>query len=78
MASLTDRVAIITGASSGIGSAASQAGLMGLVQVLATEYGSHGIRVNALVPGGTDTPANVANAPGAALLVDGGVSISRS
>ena len=36
--------------------AASKAGLMGLTQVLATEWGSQGIRVNALLPGGTDTP----------------------
>ncbi|MCA0317011.1 MAG: SDR family oxidoreductase [Proteobacteria bacterium] len=36
--------------------AASKAGLIGLTQVLAAEYGSRGIRVNALLPGGTDTP----------------------
>ncbi|MGR6873989.1 SDR family oxidoreductase [Pseudomonas sp. HK3] len=36
--------------------AASKAGVIGLVKALATEYGSHAIRVNALVPGGTDTP----------------------
>lgn len=45
--------------------AAAKAGLQGLMQVLAVEGGPHGIRVNTLVPGGTDTPANVANAPGA-------------
>ena len=37
--------------------AASKAGLIGLTQVLASEYGSHNIRVNALLPGGTDTAA---------------------
>ena len=36
--------------------AASKAGLIGLTQVLAAEYGAQGIRVNALLPGGTDTP----------------------
>ncbi len=96
--------------------AASKAGLIGLTQVLASEYGSKGIRVNALLPGGTDTPmgrdfaktpearAFVSNmhalkrmataeeiarsalylasdlsafVTGSAMLVDGGVSISR-
>ncbi|MFC6487879.1 SDR family oxidoreductase [Nitratireductor sp. GCM10026969] len=37
--------------------AASKAGLVGLTQGLAAEYGPKGIRVNALLPGGTDTPA---------------------
>ena len=46
--------------------AASKAGLIGLVQALAVELGARGIRVNALLPGGTDTPANFANLPGAA------------
>lgn len=99
--------------------AAAKAGLVGLTQVLAAEFGAKGIRVNAILPGGTDTPANHANLPGApegtrafveglhalkrlaqpdeiaqsvlhlasdassfitgvALLVDGGVSISRT
>ncbi|MCC5900791.1 MAG: SDR family oxidoreductase [Halomonas sp.] len=45
--------------------AASKAGLIGLMQVLACEYGSHNIRVNALLPGGTDTAAarEFANTP---------------
>jgi NAD(P)-dependent dehydrogenase (short-subunit alcohol dehydrogenase family) len=45
--------------------AASKAGLIGLTQVLATELGPTGIRANAILPGGTDTPSNAANLPGA-------------
>ena len=33
--------------------AASKAGLIGLTQVIAAEYGAQGIRANALLPGGT-------------------------
>jgi NAD(P)-dependent dehydrogenase (short-subunit alcohol dehydrogenase family) len=97
--------------------AAGKAGLVGLTRVLAAEFGPKGIRVNAILPGGTDTPmgrivadteearAFVAGlhalkriarpeeiaqsvlylasdqasfVTGAALLVDGGVSISRT
>lgn len=36
--------------------AASKAGLIGLTQAIAAEYGAQGIRANALLPGGTDTP----------------------
>lgn len=99
--------------------AASKAAILGLVQVLAAELGPKAIRANAILPGGTDTPMSITNAPGAgpevlayvqglhalkrlatpleiarsvlylasdassfttgaALLVDGGVSINRS
>jgi NAD(P)-dependent dehydrogenase (short-subunit alcohol dehydrogenase family) len=37
--------------------AASKAGLIGLAQSLASEHAAEGIRVNALLPGGTVTPA---------------------
>jgi NAD(P)-dependent dehydrogenase (short-subunit alcohol dehydrogenase family) len=45
--------------------AATKAALVGLVEALAVENGEAGIRVNALVAGGTDTPANSARSPGA-------------
>ena len=37
--------------------AASKAGLIGLVQSLAADHASEGVRINALLPGGTVTPA---------------------
>lgn len=37
--------------------AASKAGMVGLTQSLASEHAAEGIRVNALLPGGTITPA---------------------
>lgn len=45
--------------------AAGKAGLIGLVQVLAVELGAQGIRANAILPGGTDTPSSITNAPDA-------------
>lgn len=44
--------------------AASKAGLIGLVQSLASEHAAEGIRVNALLPGGTITPAGSEGNPG--------------
>lgn len=97
--------------------AAAKAGMIGLSKVIAAEFGAQGIRCNALLPGGTDTPAGreFANTPeiiafvegmhalkrmahpdeiaraalflasdassfmtGAAMLVDGGVSINKT
>ena len=46
--------------------AASKAGLIGLTRRLPPNSGAKGIRVNAILPGGTDTPASITNAPGAA------------
>jgi NAD(P)-dependent dehydrogenase (short-subunit alcohol dehydrogenase family) len=43
--------------------AASKAGVIGLVKVLAVEHAAKGVRVNALLPGGTDTPMGRAAAP---------------
>lgn len=59
--------------------AASKAGLIGLVQALAVEFGHRGIRVNALLPGGTDTPMGraVASTPEALAYVQGLHALKR-
>src|SRR3546814_15647008 len=36
--------------------AAGKAGVIGLVKVIAAEYGPQGVRANVVLPGGTDTP----------------------
>jgi NAD(P)-dependent dehydrogenase (short-subunit alcohol dehydrogenase family) len=48
-----------------VGYAAAKAGLEGLATTIAVEYGAQRIRANVLVPGGTDTPSNIVNAPDA-------------
>lgn len=51
-------VGVSNGGLAGMGAyAASKAGLVGLVKSLASDHAAAGIRVNALLPGGTITPA---------------------
>lgn len=59
--------------------AASKAGLVGLTRVLAAEYGPSGIRVNAILPGGTDTPMGqaAANTPESRAFVAGLHALKR-
>ncbi len=51
--------------------AAAKAGLVGLMRVIAVEYGAQNVRANALLVGGTDTPMgrDVANTPDALAFV---------
>ncbi len=59
--------------------AASKAGLIGLMQVIAAEFGPKGIRANALLPGGTDTPMGRAatGTPEARAFVEGLHALKR-
>ncbi|HEU4538125.1 MAG TPA: SDR family oxidoreductase [Polyangiaceae bacterium] len=60
--------------------AASKAGLIGLTQALAAELAADGVRVNALLPGGTDTPMGrvVANSPEALRYVQSLHALKRT
>lgn len=57
--------------------AAAKAGLIGLTQVLAAEYGGKGVRANALLPGGTDTPAATFKTPEEWAFVEGLHALKR-
>jgi NAD(P)-dependent dehydrogenase (short-subunit alcohol dehydrogenase family) len=59
--------------------AASKAGLLGLMRVVAAEFGARGIRANALLPGGTDTPMgrSVVATPEARTFVEGLHALKR-
>jgi len=59
--------------------AASKAGLIGLAQVIAAEFGAKRIRANVLLPGGTDTPMGrtVINTPEIRTFVEGLHALKR-
>jgi NAD(P)-dependent dehydrogenase (short-subunit alcohol dehydrogenase family) len=59
--------------------AASKAGVIGLTQSLAVEFGTRGVRVNALLPGGTDTPMGkeFASTPEAKAFIEGLYAMKR-
>lgn len=65
-------VGVSNGGLAGMGAyAASKAGLVGLVKSLASDHAADGIRVNALLPGGTVTPAGGEGNPEALAFIAG-------
>jgi NAD(P)-dependent dehydrogenase (short-subunit alcohol dehydrogenase family) len=76
----TASVAAITGPGGMSAYAASKHGVLGLTRVAAMENAAHNIRVNALVPGWTETPmvaANSAQNPGFAHLALSAIPAKR-
>lgn len=59
--------------------AASKAGIVGLMKVLAADHGQQAIRVNAILPGGIDTPMGqeAAGTPEARSFVEGLHAVKR-
>lgn len=59
--------------------AAAKAGMIGLSKVIAAEFGARSVRCNALLPGGTDTPAGreFANTPEVVAFVEGMHALKR-
>lgn len=65
-------VGVSNGGLAGMGAyAASKAGLVGLVKSLASDHAADGIRINALLPGGTVTPAGGEGDPEALAFIAG-------
>lgn len=63
-------VGVSNGGLSGMGAyAASKAGLIGLVKSLASDHAEAGVRVNALLPGGTVTPSGGEGDPDALAFI---------
>lgn len=50
MANVTNKVALVTGSSRGIGAAVAKAGVQALTQVVAAQAGANGVRVNCVAP----------------------------
>ena len=59
--------------------AAGKAGVIGLAKVIAAEYGAQGVRANAILPGGTDTPMGrvVISSPEMRSFVEGMHALKR-